>query len=204
MRLGLLGGTFDPPHFGHLWLAETARAQLRLDQVLFLPAGEPPHKQARPVTAVSHRLRMLELALPPSPHFHLDTTDADRPPPHTTAGLLPLLQQAHPGAQLWLLIGSDSLRDLPTWVTPREIVPRYRLAVLPRPGVSIDWSVLETAVPGVRTAVDWLDGPQLPLSSTAIREWAGAGRSVRFLLPDPVAAYIAAHRLYDTSQMGHG
>lgn len=196
MRLGLLGGTFDPPHYGHLWLAETARDQLRLDRVLFLPAGQPPHKQGRPITAVSHRLRMLQLALPAP--FNVDTTDMDRPPPHTTATLLPLLQQAYPAAQLWWLIGGDSLRDLPDWVTPDRILQRCRLGVLPRPGITLDWPALQTAVPGVETAVDWLDGPQLPIASTTIRQWASAGRSVRFLLPDPVADYVAAQRLYVT------
>lgn len=104
-RIGLLGGTFDPPHWGHLWLAESARVQLGLDRVLFLPAGEPVHKLGKVITAVSHRLQMISLAIQDNPNFVLDTTDSTRPAPHTTVTLLPLLQEKYPDAAFWLLIG---------------------------------------------------------------------------------------------------
>lgn len=192
----MLGGTFDPPHIGHLWLAQTAQEQLGLGRVLFLPAGQPPHKEKEAVTAVTHRLAMVQLAIQENPHFVLDTTDVQRPPPHRTVTLLPQIQAAYPGAQLWLLLGADSLRDMPEWAEPVRLLAQCRLAVLPRPGVKIDWAPLETAVPGIRSATDWLEGPALALSSTEIRAWAGQGRSLHYLLPATVAAYIKQAGLY--------
>ncbi|MFQ5398495.1 MAG: nicotinate-nucleotide adenylyltransferase [Anaerolineae bacterium] len=195
-RIGLLGGTFDPPHLGHLWLAETARSQLQLDAVLFLPVGRPPHKKNRPVTATAHRLVMTRLAIADAPHFLLDQTDIDRPPPHATYTLLPLIREAYPDTRLWLLIGEDSLRDFPTWQQPAAIITHCRLAVLPRPGNYTDLAAVETAVPGVSAAVDWLDGPTLPISSRHLREWARRGRSIRYLVPATVLKYITAQGLY--------
>lgn len=194
--IGLLGGTFDPPHWGHLWLAELARVQLGLKKVLFLPVGDPVHKQGRVITAVSHRLQMVSLAIQKNPNFALDTTDCNRPAPHTTVSLLPLLQQAYPKAQFWLLVGADSLRDLPTWVEPQRLIQHCRLAVLPRPGVEINWRDLETAVPGIKTAVDLLDGPTLSISATAIRNWVKNGQEPTYLLPTAVSHYIQKHQLY--------
>jgi len=199
MRIGLLGGTFDPPHWGHLWLAETARAQLGLAKVLFLPVGQPPHKGGREITAVSHRIHLTQLAIQDTLHFELNTTDSEREPPQVTVTLLPLLQQFYPEAQLWWLIGSDSLRDLPTWYKPQELIRLCRLAVLPRPSVVVDWDGLQTAVPGIKTAVDMLAGPQLNLSSTDIRQWAKAGYSIRHLLPTAVQQYIETTGLYSES-----
>lgn len=195
-RIGLLGGTFDPPHMGHLWLAEAARDQLLLDKVLFLPVGQPPHKQDRQITAVSHRLSMLQKTIEDNPAFAIDTTDIDRPPPHTTWSLIPQIQQAYPQAKLWLIIGSDSLVELPNWVEPSLIIQQCRLAVLPRPGVEIDWLALETAVPGVTQVVDMLEGPTLNISSTEIREWARRGRSLTYLVKTAVIYYIRQTKLY--------
>ena len=196
--MGLLGGTFDPPHYGHLWLAESARDQLHLDQVLFLPVGEPPHKDRQGITAVSQRLHMTQLAINGHPAFQLDDTDAVRPRPHTTCSLLPLLRAAHAQADLWLLIGSDSLRDFPTWHEPACIITQCRLAVLDRPGAVVDWPDLETAVPGLRAATDMLDGPTMDISSTAVRRWARLGHSLRYLLPDSVLNFITQQSLYET------
>lgn len=195
-RLGILGGTFDPPHLGHLLLGEIAREQLGLDQILFVPAGQPPHKRDDPVSAVHHRLAMTRLAINDNPHFAVDTTDIDRPAPHYTATLFPLLQEKYPGATLWLLIGSDSLRDLASWHQPELIVQQWRLATLPRPGATVELATVEAAVPGVRAVVDWLDGPSVDLSSTYIREWARQKRSLRYLVPHTVAQYIQTNILY--------
>ena len=191
-----MGGTFDPPHFGHLWLAESARDQLHLDQVLFLPVGEPPHKQGNSITAVSRRLHMTQLAISNHPAFCLDTLDIERPLPHTTCSLLPLVQAAHPDADLWLIIGTDSLRDFPTWHEPENIIAQCRLAALARPGVVVDWNVLETAVPGLRAATDELAGPTMDISSTAVRHWAKHNHSLRYLVPAPVLDFIQQHALY--------
>ncbi len=195
-RIGLLGGTFDPPHLGHLWVAETAREQLGLDQMLFLPVGEPPHKQNQSVTAVSHRLAMTQLAIAGNPEFVLDTTDTDRPLPHTTHTLLPLLHQTYPDSQFWFLIGADSLHDFPTWGSPEKIIAQCRLAVYPRPGVTIDWPKLQTAVPEIETAVDLIRGPIMSISSSGIRNWRRLGHSVRYLVTADVLAYMDANGLY--------
>lgn len=197
-RIGLLGGTFDPPHIGHLWLGETAQDQLQLDEVWFLPVGQPPHKEGQRITAVSHRLHMTHLAIQNIPTFAVNDADIDRPPPHTTISLLHLLRQRQPDTQFWLIIGADSLRDLPTWVSPRQLITHCRLAVLDRPGVTVEWEEVETAVPGVRAAVDWLHGPTVDISSTAVRHWAREGRSVRVLVETAVLQYIQKHKLYQT------
>ncbi len=195
-RIGLLGGTFDPPHFGHLRLAETAREQLQLDRVLFLPVGQPPHKEGQRITAVTHRLAMLQRALAAKPHFWLDCTDVDRPQPHSTVSLLPLLRAIYPKAQLWLLLGGDSLRDLPTWHQPQQLIQLCRLAVLPRPGATINWPRLKTAVPQIETAVDILQGPTLGISATQIRCLAKNGRSLQYLTETAVCDYITQNQLY--------
>lgn len=203
-RIGLLGGTFDPPHMGHLWLAEAARDQLMLDKVLFLPVGQPPHKHDREITAVSHRLNMLQKTINDNPAFVIDTIDCDRPPPHTTCTLIPLIQQAYLQAKLWLIIGSDSLVDLPDWVEPDWLIQQCRLATLPRPGVDIDWLALETAVPGVTQVVDMLEGPSINISSTELREWVTRGRSLNYLVETAVIDYINQTKLYSLSSDSAG
>ena len=195
-RIGLLGGTFDPPHIGHLWLGETARDQLGLDEVWFLPVGEPPHKVGREITAVSHRLHMTQLSIQAHPTFCVNRIDMDRPAPHTTVSLLHLLHKTYPDTEFCLIIGADSLHDLPTWSAPCELISLCRLAVLDRPGVTIDWDGLETAVPNIRATVDWLHGPTVDISSTAIREWAREGRSLQVLVKTAVLEYIQENKLY--------
>jgi nicotinate-nucleotide adenylyltransferase len=197
--LGLLGGTFDPPHAGHLLLAQTALEELGLERVLFLPAGQPVHKGGQRVSEARHRITMARLAIASSEAFVVDTTDVERPAPHTTVTLLPLLEEKYPGRPFWLLIGGDSQRDLASWYRPEELVARVRLAVLPRPGAAVDWDGLEAAVPGVRAATHLLDGPSIDISSTKMRQWAAAGRSLRYLTPDAVCAYISRAGLYQRS-----
>jgi nicotinate-nucleotide adenylyltransferase len=199
MRLGLIGGTFDPPHLGHLILAEVARDQLKLDQVLFLPAGQPPHKPGRLISPLTHRLAMTELAIADNPFFALNTTDADRPPPHFTYTLLPLLRQQYPQAQCWLILGGDSLRDFATWREPSQVIAQCHLAVLPRPGATVNWENLESAVPGLQAAVEMLTGPSVAIAGTEIRNRIAAGRSARYLTLPAVLAYIQQHGLYRRS-----
>lgn len=187
-------GTFDPPHRGHLRLAELAADQLPLEQVLFLPVGQPTHKNT--LTAVHHRMAMTALAIAHQPRFVLDTADADRSPPHYTATLLPILRQHYPARELWLLMGSDSLADLPRWHNPAAVIAHARLAVLARVGVEIDWVALEAAVPGVGAAVQWLDGEPLSLSSTAVRQAVANRQALGEEVPAAVRDYIVQHQLY--------
>jgi len=195
-RIGILGGTFDPPHIGHLWLASTAQQQLKLDRVIFCPVGTPPHKKENRICDAEHRLAMVELAIVDTPGFFASRTDIDRPPPHSTSTLMPLLQAQFPQAKLWMLIGSDGLRDFPTWGQPDQVIRYCRLGVLPRPGVTFEWSNLEEAVPGLKAQTDLLEGPNLAISATELRRWVQDGRSPRYLIPNAVRAYIADHRLY--------
>jgi nicotinate-nucleotide adenylyltransferase len=139
---------------------------------------------------------MTALAIQNNDRFLLDMTDAERPAPHYTSTLLPLIQQNYPESELWLLIGSDSLRDLPSWHEPEKVITRCRLAVLPRPGITVDWVWLSLSVPGVDQVVDMLNGPTMDISSTAIREWTGKGNQPRYLLPSPVIGYIQENHLY--------
>ena len=196
MRLGLLGGTFDPPHIGHLLLAETVRIGLQLDQVLFLPVGDPPHKAGQVISPAHHRVAMSRLAIENNPAFGVDTTDVERPRPHYTFTLLPLIQQTYPQADLWLVLGSDSLRDLPQWHCPDALLKQCRLAVLERPGIFIDWAQLERELPSLRDHLDWVTGPSVLISSTMIRKYAAAHHPLRYLVPEPVLAYLSEHQLY--------
>ena len=195
-RLGFLGGTFDPPHIGHLLLAETARQQLYLERVYFLPAGQPPHKRDEPVSPAAQRVGMTEMSIAGNPHFAVDTIDVKRTPPHYTVTLLPLLHERYPNSEIWMLIGGDSLRDLPAWHKPQEVLAKCQLAVQPRPGAKVDWESLEAALPGATESVEILDGPAIAVSSTRIRQWRAAGHSLRYLVPPKVRAFIIREGLY--------
>ncbi len=197
-RLGVLGGTFDPPHLGHLALAEAARQQLRLEQVLWAPAGHPPHKRVH--SSARHRLAMTELAITSHPRFALCRLDLDRPGHHYTADLLDLLRVQYPApAIIHFLVGQDSLSELAKWRAPERILSAARLAVYRRPGVKVDWEALERVAPGARTRIDWLEGPPLEPASYLIRELVKQGQPIMHLVPPAVGSYIKAHRLYQAS-----
>lgn len=211
-RLGVLGGTFDPPHYGHLLMADTARAQLHLDRVLFAPAGQPPHKAGNTPSAVFHRVALVEAALADAdePSFKLSRVDLDRPGPHYTADALAILREQFPAAQVWFLIGTDSLADLPKWRHPVQIVSMARLAVLPRLGYDPDLSALaarlcanDSSVTQVDLCqrIDWLAGPPLDVSSSALRARAGRGLPLRYLVPPSVETYVREHNLYDAKHV---
>ncbi|MCA9730156.1 MAG: nicotinate-nucleotide adenylyltransferase [Candidatus Eisenbacteria bacterium] len=196
MRLGLLGGTFDPIHIAHLWMAEHARDALALDAVLLVPASRPPHKPDQPISSFEHRFRMVDLAVAGIPGLEASKLEESDQAPSYTAETLERARASFPGADLWLVSGGDSLRDLPTWREPERILAQVRLAVLPRPGDGEDPVVPEGA------CVDWLNGPRLMLSSSALRRRAAEGESIRFLVPDPVRAYIDTHGLYRKTRRG--
>jgi nicotinate-nucleotide adenylyltransferase len=195
-RLGILGGTFDPLHIAHLMIADQARGQLNLARVLFVPAGQPPHKLNRAVTPVEHRVAMTQLAIAGDAGFALSRVDVDRPGPHYTADMLGLLRLKHPGNELYLLVGSDSLRDLLTWRDPGRVIALARLAVIRRPGAEPGLGALEAELPGVASKVDWVDAPWLDISSSDIQRRVRAGLSIRYLVPEAVERYIVENRLY--------
>ncbi len=196
-RIGLFGGTFDPIHIGHLILAEEARAQLALNCVYFIPAAAPPHKQHRQLSPAEDRVRMAELATAEADYFRVSRVDVDRPGPHYTAETIQLMrQQVGPAAQLFFLMGLDSLRDLPTWREPAWLLEHCTLVVLNRPGVEVDWSHLEAALPGLRNRVLLLEMPPLEIASHLLQARVRSGKPIRHQTPRAVEAYIHKHGLY--------
>jgi nicotinate-nucleotide adenylyltransferase len=198
-RIGILGGTFDPPHIGHLILAEVARNSLDLDRVLWAVAADPPHKQGLSITPVAHRLKMVELAISGSRAFRVSLVDVERPGPHYTVDMLRILSGEYPGDDLIFIIGGDSLADLPHWHRPSELIEAARLAVLNRPTASIDWPTLEASIPGLRERVTLLHGPQIDVSGIDLRKRLRQRQSVRYLVPESVVSYIESNNLYRES-----
>lgn len=196
MRIGVLGGTFDPPHLGHLLLAEQAHEQLRLDKTLWIPAADPPHKQNLAITHVEHRLAMLRLAIEGNNHFAVSLADVNRPGPHFTADLLDILHGEYPTSELFFLIGGDSLRDLATWHQPQRIIDTAKIAVMTRPDAEYDLDMLEAALPGLRERLHFVESPLIEIAGSTIRQQVRAGQSIRYLVPDAVNSYIRDHQLY--------
>lgn len=194
--IGVLGGTFDPPHYGHLVLAENARVQLNLERVLFVPAGQPPHKPALPIAPPHHRLEMVKAAIADHPAFSLSRVDLDRTGPHYTVDMLAILRQEWPQAQLFFLLGGDSLSQLPLWHNPAGIVQLARLGVMKRPGHTANLEALEQALPGIRERLFWLDVPNLDISSSELRRRIRENLPIRYLTPPAVEQYIREHQLY--------
>jgi nicotinate-nucleotide adenylyltransferase len=197
-RVGVLGGTFDPVHLGHLILADEAREALALDRLLLMPAAQPWRKSEREVTAADHRLAMLWLAVADNPAFDISTLEIDRGGPTFTVETLAALRakMAAP-ADLIFLLGDDALLDMPHWRDPAGILRLARLGVAARPGgPPIDFDALERLLPGVTARVEVVPMPLIDISSTDIRRRVREGRSVRYLLPRPVQDYIAEHGLY--------
>ena len=197
--LGILGGTFDPIHHGHLLIAEEAREALGLERVLLVPAASPPHKPGRPVTPAGHRFAMLELAVADNPAFDVGRLELERGGiSYTLDTLLALRVERGAGASdPWLIMSEEALAGFPTWHEPDSILELCRLAVVPRGGhapLGDGWA--GEHVPGREDRVRFLPGPLLPISGSVVRRRAAAGRSVRYLVPEPVARYIADHRLY--------
>lgn len=195
-RIGIFGGTFDPIHVGHLIAAADLQAGLSLDMVLFVPAGRPPHKPEQAISENHHRLAMLELAVSGNPAFAIDTTDLDRVGPSFTVDLLGVLQQRLRPAELWFLMGEDSLRDLPSWRDPNGIARQARIGVARRPGVDVNLSSLLYAVPEARGRIDLVESPLIGISATDLRRRVSAGLPISYQVPIEVERYIRECGLY--------
>lgn len=195
-RIGLFGGTFDPPHLGHLALAEWARQDLALDRVIFMPAGQPPHKRGRRLSPAAHRLAMTRLAVRGHRGFAVSDLEARRDGPSFTVDTLRHLRAAHPGARLFLLMGADSLDDFATWREPAAIARLATLVVATRPGAGKRAGRGPASTGPRPPRVVRLDNPGLDISATVLRGRARRGLSLRYLVPDRVAAYIGRHQLY--------
>lgn len=195
-RIGIFGGTFDPVHVGHLIAASDLHAALSLDRVLFVPAGRPPHKSSAEISEDRHRLAMLELAIAGNPAFAIDTADLDREGPSFTVDLLRHLQERLPSADLWFLMGEDSLRDLPSWRDPDGICRQARIGVARRPGIDVDLAAIFAAVPEAQGRIDLVDSPLIGISATDLRRRIASGLPVTYQVPAAVERYILDEGLY--------
>ncbi len=200
LRVGILGGTFDPPHIGHLILGECAADALDLAHLLYVPAADPPHKQDEQKTPVEHRLEMLRLALADNSRFEISRVDIDRVGPHYSLDTVQIVQAQYPAAELYFVMGGDSLRDLPMWHRPADLIRLCKLAVMSRPAVAARPDMHEQILPGLAERVVMIDSPLIEISSTGIVQRIGEGRSVRYLLPDAVLDYVQQHNLYTKTQ----
>jgi nicotinate-nucleotide adenylyltransferase len=196
--VGAIGGTFDPPHYGHLVGAQEACALLDLDHVLFVPTGRPPHKLGDPVSSAEHRLRMTELAIDGNSSFRLSLADMNRRAPSYTVQLIPRLRrEVGAGTELVFLIGMDSLRDLASWKDPQAILKQCRLVAFSRPNYPpVDLDELDESVPGARDRVIILRTPGVDISSTELRARVIRHRPIRYLVPPGVETYIREQDLY--------
>ena len=195
MKLGILGGTFDPVHNGHLALAEHALSGLALDQVLFVPAGEPWRKSHRAITPAVHRLAMLRLAIEGNTAFGISDIELRRDGPTYTADTLEALAGERLDDSFWFILGADALADLPNWREPERIVRHAVLAVAPREGgLTVDATTL--GVPGVADRIIRFDCPRIDVSSSAIRERLADRKEIGDMVPAAVRAYIEEHGLY--------
>jgi nicotinate-nucleotide adenylyltransferase len=197
MRTGVFGGTFDPIHLGHLILAEQCREKGRLDQVLFVPTAQPPHKP-QPRVSFAQRVEMLQLAISGNSAFQIDTIEGERAGTSYTADTLEEMRRRRPGDELFLIIGADSLRDLPLWYQPERIVRAASLLVVTRP----DWpapalAALRAGLPDdVPLRCEVIEAPLIGIASRALRRQLAEKRSVRYQVPRAVEAYIQDKSLY--------
>jgi nicotinate-nucleotide adenylyltransferase len=197
MRLGIFGGTFDPPHIGHLILASEAQAQLELDRVLWVLTPQPPHKLDQAVSPIGIRFDLLQAALIGDPGFEISQVDIDRSPPHYAVETVRLLHKRFPKDRLVYLMGGDSLDDLTTWHSPQEFVMECdEIGVMVRPGRRVDLDELEQQLPGVRERVRFLKAPKLEISSSQLRQKIFDGGAYRYYLPPAVLELIEQRSLY--------
>ncbi len=198
MRIGLLGGTFDPIHLGHLAIAEDVRMKLGLDRVVFIPAGNPWFKSNQEISAGEHRLKMVKLAIAPNPHFDVSELEMERPGPSYTVDTVKALKEES-GAEdeLYFIAGADAVMDIPHWKKPEELVALCRIVGVNRPGApAIDVEALKSRLPAISNSLIVVDVPQVDIGSTAVRAMVRSGRSIKGVVPAAVERYIIEHKLY--------
>jgi len=197
IKIGLFGGTFDPPHIGHLILAGEAVTQFELSRLLWVLTPDPPHKQDNPITPLQHRLPMLQGMIAHNPKFELSRLEIDRPGPHYTIDTVHLLAEQEPDAEIHLLIGGDSLWDLPAWRLSADLVAAVsKIGVMRRPGDFTDLAPLEAKLPGVTNKIQFIDALLQPVSSSELRRRVAAGEMVRYYVAPEVYDYIETNHLY--------
>lgn len=199
MRLGIIGGTFDPIHNGHLIIAQEAALSLKLNRVLFIPAGDPPHKQKRAVSAAHHRFAMVQKAIANNPLFEVSTIEIDRPGLSYTVETLATLRQLYQtDDEFFFIIGVDAVADMLSWQSPERVLQLAKLAVVARPGYSLSLEKLQAGLPNtlLSECLVNVETPQIEIASSWLRERVKSGLPIRYLVPDDVAAYIEENKLY--------
>ena len=199
-KIGVLGGTFDPIHLGHLIVAGDLREKLGLREVLFIPAGRPwlKLKEEKPISAADHRLAMVRLAVASNPHFKVSTMEIDRPGlSYSIDTILELKAELGAQVEIYFIVGPDALAEFPKWKEPAQLMGICQVVGIGRPKhTQVDLRKLERSVPGASQRIVLVDVPQIEISSTDIRRRVAQGLSIRYLVPEAVEKYIAEHRLY--------
>jgi nicotinate-nucleotide adenylyltransferase len=197
MKVGLFGGTFDPIHNGHIVVAETVLQKVDLERVIFIPAGKPWLKEGREITSATHRLKMVELAISGKSYFELSRIEIERPGATYTVDTLVDLINEKNNAELYVIIGLDSLADFPRWKDPSRLLSLCYLVVVPRPGYPLpDIQAMENQLPGLKTRLILLNAPEIDISSSEVRRRIEEGLSLNHLVPESVAEYIKQNKLY--------
>ena len=197
MRLGILGGTFDPPHIGHLILAAEARDQFMLDQILWVLTPYPPHKKEQKITSISTREKMVELAIDGNPMFVISRVDIDRPPPHYAVDTMLLLREQRSYDNFYYLMGLDSLNDLLSWHQPADFINLCDgIVVMDRQGEVMQNDKLNLEIPGLSNKMNYLKTPIIEISGTDIRLRVRNGLHYRYFIPEKVYQYILENQLY--------
>jgi nicotinate-nucleotide adenylyltransferase len=196
-RIGIFGGTFDPPHLGHLILASEALVQLKLDRLLWVLTSVPPHKLDQSITPLEDRLSMLKLAVADEPAFAVSRVDMNRPGPQYAVDTIALLRRENRAAALVFLIGGDSLHDLTSWHEPAALVAECdEIGVMRRPGDFVDLGSIEKQIPGITAKLRFVEAPLLEIASHEIRRRAEEGMPFRYYVPPAVYKYILEKSLY--------
>lgn len=193
-KIGLMGGTFNPIHYGHLVAAEEARHQFNLDQVIFIPSGYPPHRTPRSVIPAEDRYIMTALAIATNPYFNISRIEIERPGPSYTTDTVKAFREMYPNSQLFFITGLDAILEILTWRNPYELVKLAHFIAVTRPGYNPE--CLKNLDREILDNVSLLEIPGYAISSTLIRERVAQGKPIRYMVPEPVEAYIRKHGLY--------
>lgn len=194
-RIGVLGGTFDPIHHGHLAVADEVRVALTLDRVLFVPAAQQPLKAAHHASAAD-RLTMVQVAIASNSGFAAWDGELRRTGPSYTVDTLTTIRAEYPAAQVWFILGADAINGLARWHAVERLIALTRFALVERPGSVAELGPLTATYPALHERIDRIAGPHLDVSASEVRARVAAGRPIRYLVPDAVATYIAEHQLY--------
>ena len=200
-RMGVFGGTFDPPHVGHLILAMEAHDQLGLEKVLWVIAPDPPHKVGKKIAALKTRIKLVEAAINQDPAFELSFIDINRPGPHYVLDTMRIVNKEYPNNEHVFLMGGDSLQNLVKWYKPQEFVAACdRIGVMRRPGEVIDVKTIGDALPELEQKLEFIDAPLLEISSNQIRHLIRSGKPFRYYLPESVYNIIKQMDLYNEEE----